>query len=171
MRRLIACFCVLAAVYAVNIGAQEPNSQAAQQGDTVSVSRDPPAQGLPRFRGRSLVVDISASVVEENETVSWNESQKKTTLPGRPVGVKLVGSNIVVVAQFTPYIRQGGQAFLVAQGQIWTEVPGHGISYYTSMQTIPLVFGEPIYFFPLGPHKSDNSARIEVKVTLYPYEE
>jgi len=172
MRRWFVGFCILTAIHAANIRAQEPDSQATQQEGPVSVSHDSPHQGFfPRFRGRALVLEINARVVEQNETVIWNESHKKTTLPGHPVGIKLVGSNLVVVAQFTPYVRRGVQKFLVAQGQIWMEVPGQGIRYHTSMQTIPLEFGEPIYFFPLGPQGSKDTARIEVMLTLYPYEE
>jgi hypothetical protein len=88
------------------------------------------------------------------------------------VGIKIVGTNIVVIAQFTPYIRHRGlQKLLVAQGQIWMEIPDQGIRYQTSMQTMPLEFGEPIYFFPLGPQTDEDSSRIEVMLTLYPYEE
>ena len=174
MRRLLVGLCMLAAVHAANTGAQETDSQAAHQEGPVPVSHDsPPSHGgfFPRFRGRALVLEISARVVERDDTVIWNESHQKTTLPGRPVGIKLVGSNLVVVAQFTPYVRRGVQKFLVAQGQIWMEVPEHGIRYHTTMQTIPLEFGEPIYFFPLGPHGPEDTARIEVMLTLYPYEE
>ena len=172
MRRLLLGLCVLAAVHAANISAEEPDSQVTRQ-DPVQVSSDSPHQGgfIPRFRGRALVLEINARVVEQNETVIWNESHQKTTLPGQPVGIKLVGSNLVVVAQFTPYVRRGVQKFLVAQGQIWMEIPGQGIRYHTSMKTIPLEFGEPIYFFPLGPQGPEDTARIEVMLTLYPYEE
>jgi len=172
MRCFIVGFCILAAVQAANLMAEEPDSQAAQQEGSVSVSQDPPHQGFfPRFKGRALVMDINARVIERNQTVIWNESHKKTTLPGRPVEIKLVGSNVVVVAQFTPYVRRGIQKILVAQGQIWMEVPNQGIRYHTSMQAIPLEFGEPIYFFPLGPQNAEDTACIEVMLTLYPYEE
>ena len=172
MRRLLAGFCVLAAVHAANIRAQEPGSQAVQQEDTISVSRNPPQQDLiPRFKGRALVLDIDARVIEQNQKVIWNESIKKNTIPGRSVEIKLVGSNIVVVAQFTPYVRRGVQKVLVAQGQVWMEIPNQGIRYFTSMQAIPLELGEPIYFFPLGPQSAEDTACIEVMLTLYPYEE
>jgi hypothetical protein len=173
MRRLVVGFCIFAAVQAANVGAEEPDSQTARKEGPVPVSNDSPHQGgfFPRFRGRALVLEINARVVERNETVIWNESHQKITLPGQPVGIKLVGSNLVVVAQFTPYVRRGVQKFLVAQGQIWMEVPDQGIRYHTTMQTIPLEFGEPIYFFPLGPQGSEDTARIEVMLTLYPYEE
>jgi hypothetical protein len=59
----------------------------------------------------------------------------------------------------------------VAQGQIWITIPNEGISYYTTMQTIPLEFGEEISFFPLGSVDGQDGARIEVKLVLYPYTE
>ena len=172
MRRVLVFLCVLAAVQSADVSAEEPDSQAAQQEAPVSVPPDAPHEGFsPRYKGRSLVLDINARVIEQNQTVIWNESIKKNTIPGRPVEIKLVGANIVVVAQFTPYVRRGVQKILVAQGQVWMEVPNQGIRYYTSMQAIPLEFGEPIYFFPLGPQNAEDTACIEVMLTLYPNEE
>ena len=124
-----------------------------------------------RFRGRALVLEINTRIVEQNQTVTWNESHRKVTIPGRPVDIRLVGANLVVVVQFTPYIRPRAQRILVAQSQIWMDVPNQGISYYTSMQTIPLEFDEPIYFFPLGSMPESDSASIEVMLTIHPYEE
>ena len=126
---------------------------------------------LPRFRDRAVVLEINARVVEQNQIVVWDESHRKATFPGRPVGIRLVGSNVVVAAQFTPYIHRRTQNILVAQGQIWMEVPGQGIRYFTSMQTIPLEFDEPIYFFPLGSARESDSPSIEVMLTMHPYEE
>jgi hypothetical protein len=37
------------------------------------------------------------------------------------------------------------------------------------MQTIPLEFGEEIFFFPLGSLDGQDDARIEVKLVLHPY--
>jgi hypothetical protein len=156
-------------VHAARMPAQET---AGQQGEAAALSGDSFLQGLfPQLKRRALVMDISARIVEQNQTVIWNESHQKTIMPGRPVGIKLVGANLVVVAQFTPYIRRGMKKFLVAQGQIWMEIPNQGMRYYTSMQTIPLEFGEPVYFFPLGPRKDDDAACIEVMLTLHPYED
>jgi hypothetical protein len=155
--------------------AEEPEVNQAEpvSGPGASGADAVPPQNLPHHqKGRELVLDINARIVEQNQTVTWNESHKKSTIPGRPVGIKLVGANVVVVAQFTPYLRYRGlQKLLVAQGQIWMEIPGQGIRYQTSVQTIPLEFGEPIYFFPLGPQTDEDSSRIEIMLTLYPYEE
>jgi hypothetical protein len=171
MRRLyLLGFCFLV-VTAMIMPQEEPEPGAALQEVRTPAAGGPPLQDFSPRRGRALVLDINARVVEQNQTVTWNETHRTTTIPGRPVGLKLVGTNLVVAVQFTPYVRRGGQKFLVAQGQIWMEVPGQGIRYHTSMQTIPLEFNEPIYFFPLGPQKDEDSACIEVMLTLYPYEE
>jgi hypothetical protein len=117
------------------------------------------------LRKRAVVMDIDARVLGEEKAVVWNETHHKTAIPGSPVGIKLVGSNVVVLVQFTPFIRKDGSV-LVAQGQIWYNEPGKGISYYTSIQTIPLEFGEPIYFFPLGKsNQADYSIEIIIKVS------
>jgi len=116
------------------------------------------------FGSRSVVMDIDARVLGEDKEVVWNETHTKIAIPGSPVGIKLVGSNVVVMVQFTPFFRRQGNV-LVAQGQIWVTEPGKGVSYYTSIQTIPFVFGESIYFFPLGKTNQFNSS-IEIILTV-----
>jgi hypothetical protein len=124
---------------------------------------------LPGLKEQAMVMDIVARVVERNQQVVWNSSNSKVTIPGRPVGLKLVGANIVVAVQFIPYLRRNGHNVLVAQGQIWINIPNEGIRYHTTLQTIPLEFEEEIFFFPLGSVDDQDDARIEVKLVLHPY--
>lgn len=124
---------------------------------------------LPGFKSQSVVLDINARVIEQNMQEIWNESNQRVTISGRPVEIKMVGSNIIVVAQFIPYLRRRGQNILVAQGQIWIDIPNKGIRYQTTMQTIPLAFDEPVYFFPLGSAADENEARIEIMLTMQRY--
>jgi hypothetical protein len=125
---------------------------------------------LPGLKEQAVILDIIARVVERNELEVWNSINSKVTIPGRPVGIKLVGTNIVVAVQFTPYLRRDGRNFLVAQGQIWIDIPNEGMRYKTTMQTIPLEFGEQLYFFPLGSSvNAQNEARIEIQIRLRPY--
>ncbi|MDR2630592.1 MAG: hypothetical protein LBC60_06695 [Spirochaetaceae bacterium] len=124
---------------------------------------------LPGLKDRAVILDIVSRVVEQNQEEVWNSVNSRVTIPGRPVGLRLVGANVVVAVQFTPYFRRNGHSMLVAQGQIWVNVPNEGIRYLTTMQTIPIEFGEPIYFFPLGPADSQDDARIEIRLELRPY--
>ncbi|MCL2127093.1 MAG: hypothetical protein FWH38_02465 [Treponema sp.] len=174
MHRLF--FIVLLLMYAVSaavLPAEEPVPDSEQVEDAAEppIEASPLQELFPRFKGQAVVLDINARVVEQNQTVIWNESHRKATIPGRPVGIKLIGANVVVAAQFTPYIRRGARKFLVAQGQIWMDIPNQGIRYQTSMQTIPLEYEEPVYFFPFGQLGDDDTACIEVILTLHPYEE
>ena len=170
--------CILLVANAAAAHAEEaeppgyPAEAAAQEAPAVAET-PPPREGrqglFPRFTGQAVLLNISARIMERDRIESWNESHRKVTIPGHPVEIKLVGTNVVVAVQFTPYLRRGGtRNFLVAQGQIWMETPNRGILYHASMQTIPVQFGEPIYFFPLGPVREDTSS-IEVILTMYPY--
>jgi len=147
----------------------------AQEKDTSQVSlpsgNSPMQNILPRFRGSAVVIDIDARILESNNII-WNETHQMTTIPGRPVEIKLVGENLVIVVRFT-FIQNnsGGQKLLVAQGQIWVADQG-AINYQASVQTIPVEFNETIYYFPLGSLKQENGgASIQVMLTLHPYEE
>jgi hypothetical protein len=124
---------------------------------------------LPGLRDRAVVLNMVARVVEQDEEETWNSVNSKVTIPGRPVGLKLVGANVVVAVQFTPYFHRDGRSMLVAQSQIWVNVPNEGIRYQTTMQTIPMDFGEQIYFFPLGSAGSSPEAHIEIMLELRPY--
>jgi hypothetical protein len=124
---------------------------------------------LPAFRDKAVIFDIVARLVERNQEVVWNSSDSRVTIPGRPVELQVVGDNIAVSVQFTPYFRRNRGHFLVAQGQVWIDIPGKGIHYQSAMQTIPFTFGEEIYFFPLGSADSKDEPRIEIQLTLRPY--
>jgi hypothetical protein len=126
---------------------------------------------VPGFKERAVKIDIVSRVLEQNQEEVWNSFNSKVTIPGRPVGMKLVGNNIVVAVQFTPYRQKNGQNILVAQGQIWVNIPDQGIHYQTTMETIPLEYGERIFFFPLGSANNPNGPRIEIQIELHPYTE
>jgi hypothetical protein len=126
---------------------------------------------VPGLKERAIVMDIVSRVVEQNQEEVWNSVNSKVTIPGRPVGIKLVGTNIIIAVQFTPYRQRNGRNMLVAQGQIWLDVPNQGIRYQTTIETIPLEYGEQIFFFPLGQASSPDAPRIEIQIELHPYTE
>jgi hypothetical protein len=132
-------------------------------------NEDPLGKMIPGLRDRAVVLNITARIMETNEGEVWNSANSKVTIPGRPVSIRIIGENIVISAQFTPYMQENGKSILVAQGQIWINDPDKGIRYQSTMQTIPLAYGEQIYFFPLGKVESGNDARIEIQLELNPY--
>jgi hypothetical protein len=126
---------------------------------------------MPGLRDRAVVLNIVARIVEQDQEEIWNSNNSKVTILGRPVSIKMIGENVVVYVQFTPYQTENGRSLLVAQGQIWINVPNEGVRYQTTLQSIPMEFGEQIYFFPLGKVRAENEARIEIQLELRPYAE
>ena len=124
---------------------------------------------LPALRERAMVLQITTTV-EEKSQEQWNAFSSKVTIPGRPVGIKLVGDNLIIAVQFTPYLRQGKYA-LVAQSQIWINIPERGMSYKTDTHSIPIDLGEPILYFPLGSDSTSDNPHIELLLTMYRYGE
>ena len=137
-------------------------------GAGLNANEPEPAEVFRGLRGRTLVIDIDARVLEQDYEVIWNEVHRRLTLSGNPVSIRLVGSNVIVAIQLTPFIRQGGNV-LVAQGQIWAEVPNEGIRYHTSIQTIPIAFDEPVYFFPFGRSHQIDGSLLEIMLTMKSY--
>ncbi|MDR1072988.1 MAG: hypothetical protein LBL45_04850 [Treponema sp.] len=121
------------------------------------------------LQDKALVLDITARVMEKDSQEVWNSSSSKITISGRAVGVKLLGANVLVAVQFTPYLARDGNTILVIQGQIWVNIPDQGVQYQTTLQTIPVTFGEQVRFFPLGASSSNEDAYIEVLVNVSPY--
>jgi len=159
MKRSLCLFSVLCLfIAAIPLNAQDRDRDRRQLSS--ASSEQPP-------RRQALAIEIVSRVLEDGQRVAWSETNRAVSLPGVPVGIQLVGSNVVVAAQFTPYTRRDGNV-LVAQGQIWVADEVNGVTYYTSMQTIPVEFGEPIYFYPLGSSESlTPSIQIILTVSLY----
>ena len=139
--------------------------------NVISFAQETSLEELPGLRERAVVMHIVSRIVEQDQEVVWDSENTRITIPGRPVGLRLVGSDLVVAVQFTPFLRDSGRHILVAQGQIWLNVPNEGISYHTTVQTIPLEFREQVYFFPLGSVRSEDEAHIEIQLVLEPFSE
>ena len=138
---------------------------------TILGAQESSLEELPGLRERAVLVRISSRIVEQNQQVIWHSENSRVTLPGRPVGLKLVGTNLIVAVQFTPFVRPNTQPVLVAQGQIWINIPNEGIRYHTTIQTIPMEFNEQVLFFPLGSMEVGDEALIEIQLVLEPYSE
>jgi hypothetical protein len=119
---------------------------------------------------RPIELHMVTRVLEKGGVEAWNSDTYRVTAPGRPVGLKIVGENVAVYVQFTPYPRRNRQGVLVAQGQIFTETTEGGLQCRTMLQTVPLEYGEQVFFFPLGSGSSDDEAHIEIQIEMNHYE-
>ncbi|MDR0670005.1 MAG: hypothetical protein LBF95_07980 [Treponema sp.] len=127
---------------------------------------------LPGLKERAVVLEITSRVVDRNQQIVWNSVNSKVMFPGRPVRINMMGTNVAMTLQFTLFFRLGTpESVLVAQGQIWVEVPDKGIWYQPTLQTIPIEVGESIFFFPLGSPNSPEETRIELLLEIRPYDD
>jgi len=127
---------------------------------------------------KALSVHITARVTENGKETVWNMELTRVTISGRAVTIRLDGSNVIVVAQFTPYRGDDNSLLLVAQGQTWIATSEKSdVQYRTSFESLPVRLGEPVVFFPLGKKPLDmgmNSEtygpfNIELEVNVVPY--
>ena len=123
----------------------------------------------------ALQLEITATVLPPDEQPVWNSQSKKLTIPGRSVAVRLVGDNIRIDVVFTPYQEESGHLLLVAQGQVWfSEAADARTTYLTTIQSVPVSWGEKVLFFPLGFSNEFAEAatfNIQLEVEIYPYRE
>lgn len=108
---------------------------------------------LQELLAGALQLHISARIVDEDESDAvWTMDVTRITMSGRAVAVRLDGSNITVLAEFTPYWEDDDSLILLVQGQTWIYDGRDNIEpeYRTSFTTLPIRLGEPIVFLPLG---------------------
>ncbi|MCF7927678.1 MAG: hypothetical protein K9L68_01195 [Spirochaetales bacterium] len=123
--------------------------------------------------GRAYSLRITASILQKDSEVSWNAEKLDVTLSGKPVNIKLLGTNVKIIAEFTPYNQDENSVLLIAQGQVWVgSSPGEEVKYISTIKSIPVDLGERIYFFPLGRHAKGKSGSsvIQLEVQVLPYE-
>lgn len=157
---LVSIFCLFILILPVSAQSQRERASTGRQ------SAEEPSLGQGTRR-QALSLNIESRVLQD-KVVVWSETNQNVSMPGVPVAVQLGGSNVVVVAQFTPYTRRDGNV-LVVQGQIWIAENNGVVTYYTSMQTFPMTFGEPIIYFPLGGSSENLNPSIEIRITVNPY--
>jgi hypothetical protein len=134
------------------------------------------AQDLPEsLRDRALTIQIQAVIISPGankdgspaaEQSSWHEEGSGLTVPGTPVGVKLVASNVVIFVQVTPFDKENGHLTLVVQGQVWLRKDNGGLSFRTTVDKVDVAYGETVFFYPLGAApKGKPSLRVAISVT------
>lgn len=128
---------------------------------------------------QALSVNIVARITENGEETVWNMEVSRVTISGRAVTLRLDGSNVVALVQFTPYQDRDEGLLLVAQGQTWVSSEfSDDVKYRTSFKSMPISLGEPVVFFPLGARVDDiavendefGSFNIELEVQVVPYQ-
>ena len=121
----------------------------------------------------ALQLNITARVLPPNAQPVWDVRSSKLTIPGRSIAVKMVGENVRVDVVLTPYLAEGRELVLVAQGQVWlSEAPEEAVKYLATIESMPISLGEKVLFFPLGvdvklPETQSFTIQLEIEVLAY----
>jgi hypothetical protein len=141
-------------------------SQRSAPGETPSSVAGPEGTLPPELLKVAMRLSLSYRIVSRtNADDVWEAKADKLILPNRTVQLRMVGEDIIIVVQLTPLVGEEDSAgfTLRALGQVWLRLPGQGLSYTTSLSTLPLKYGEKAYFYPLG---SKNAGKDMVEVVL-----
>ena len=135
---------------------------------------------LRELADSAMGVHITARITQGSEQTVWNMDVTRVTISGRAVTVRLDGSNVTVVAKFTPYRDSQDSVLLVAQGQTWISRDGteEAVDYQTAFESMPIQLGESVVFLPLGDNEltmdvetgESTTLNIELEVTVVPYD-
>ncbi len=133
-----------------------------------------PADALQQLLSTAMTVSISARIVppdSQADTPIWNAESTKLTIPGRSIRVRLEGDNVRIYLVCTPYVQEDGEVLLLAQGQVWFSTPTEKESRVSnSFYTIPVTYGTPVFFYPLGVSDADAQQKgyfnIEVEIRI-----
>jgi hypothetical protein len=116
-------------------------------------------------------VNIVCRIYQGGEVSTWNMEVSKYTISGRKVIVNLQGSNLQIKAEITPYVDKEG-VLLLAQGQVWANEEGEKkVRYSSTMKSLPVQFGDKVFFYPLGINKDPESKMfiLELEIQVLPY--
>jgi hypothetical protein len=123
-----------------------------------------------------LKIEFAVNLIQpgENDVKKvWDSKKIKYTIPGYTVVLKVEGTNLKFIGNFTPYIKRDGSLLLIAQGQVVLNEPSKKIlTYFTCFKSMSLSFGEKIVFLPLGITEGDDKKKahnIEIEIQIFPY--
>jgi hypothetical protein len=116
---------------------------------------------LPEKSGEEVSRSQSAPTVP----IAWTDALTRSLPVAAPLDLRLMGKNLIVLLQILPIALRDPVVDLFVHGQIWLTTQDNSISYRTTMQSMSILLGSRIYFYPLGADlKSGAPVAVEIKV-------
>jgi hypothetical protein len=158
-----------AAGFTLAIGAQSLGDPVLEAPSGVQKTEPGSIEAIPlSMRGEALAVSVKALVNHPDSQEPWQASERKYTVPGTPVSVKMMGSEVAVVVSMTPYRTKEGSLFMIAQGQVWFRDADGTVRYRSTVDTVGVNFGEKLLFYPFGVYP-DGRAPLRIELVVDPY--
>ncbi|GMO55885.1 MAG: hypothetical protein Ta2G_15490 [Termitinemataceae bacterium] len=123
---------------------------------------------LTSLKDNEAKSELAAATAKPEDIEPWSKVVEKITIPGKPVSIKIMGDDIVLVIFFTVYPQQKGKGTLTAQGQVWIQNEGNDVQYKATSQYVPLEFGKTVLFYPIG-EGGPTDTKIEIQVSVFPH--
>jgi hypothetical protein len=131
----------------------------------------PNPQLLETIKLNALVFSVKASIIG-TEGVAWAADQNRVTVHGIPVTIKLEGTDMLIMAELTPYRQTPDSILLAIKNELWLRDPGAGtVQYFISIKSALVKLNSPVYFYPLGKGSGDGRPVIKMDITVNPYQE
>jgi hypothetical protein len=158
-----------AAGFTLAIGAQSLGDQVYDTQSGAQKAEPGSIEAIPlSMRGEALSVSVKALVNHKDSKDPWQASDRKYTVPGTPVSVKMMGSDVAVVVSLTPYRTKEGSLFMIAQGQVWFREADGTVRYRSTVDSVGVNFGEKLLFYPFGVY-ADGRAPLRLELVVDPY--
>jgi hypothetical protein len=162
---------LFAAGFTLAIGAQNLGDQVYETQSGVQRAEPGSIEAIPlSIRGEALAVSVRAMVSHPENKEPWQASERKYTVPGTPVSIKMMGSDVAVVVSMTPYRTKDGSLFMIAQGQVWFRDSDGIVRYRSTVDTVGVNFGEKLLFYPFGVY-ANGEAPLRIELMVDPYNE
>jgi len=167
VKQALALF--FAAGFTLAIGAQSLGDQVYDAQSGAQKAEPGSIEAIPlSMRGEALAVSVRALVNHPDTKEPWQASERKYTVPGTPVSIKMMGSDVAVVVSMTPYRTKDGSLFMIAQGQVWFREADGTVRYRSAVDTVGVNFGEKLLFYPFGVYP-DGRAPLRIELVVDPY--
>jgi hypothetical protein len=156
----LACLLVLAAGLAAQPAATAPEASAS-----------PNAQLLETLKLNALVFNVKASI-SGAEGVMWTASQTRVTVHGLSVTIKIEGTDMLIMAELTPYRQTPDTILLAIKNELWLRNPVNAtVQYFISIKSALVKLNSPVFFYPLGKGSDDGRPVIKMDISVSPYQE
>lgn len=162
---------LFAAGITLAIGAQNLGDQVYEAQSGTQRAEPGSIEAIPlSIRGEALAVSVRAMVSHPDTKEPWQASERKYTVPGTPVSIKMMGSDVAVAISMTPYRTKDGKLFMIAQGQVWFRDADGTVRYRSTVDTVGVNFGEKLLFYPFGVY-ANGEAPLRIELVVDPYDD
>ena len=126
---------------------------------------------LDMLKEKALVFNVKASIGSP-QGVLWSADQTRVTVHGLSVTIRMESSDLLILAELTPYQISSDSILLVIRNELWLRLPANNtVQYFASFKSAQVKLNDPVYFYPLGKTTDAGRPGIRMEITVNPWRE